>query len=89
MKSPRNNTLTLSKKEISQLDNQILSLNDLKEKFDDNTIVNGNLLDCLDYIPNNYFDLIINAKKYSLAFFSIYTLVTEIRDTSPIYSEPD
>lgn len=66
MKSPRNKTLTLSTEEIPQLDNQILSLNDLKEKFIDNTIVNGNLLDCLDYIPNNYFDLIIIDPPYNI-----------------------
>lgn len=66
MKSPRNKTLTLSTEEIPQLDNQILSLSDLKEKFDDNTIVNGNLLDCLDYIPDNYFDLIIIDPPYNI-----------------------
>ena len=59
IRAERNRTLTVSECEISSLENYILGVNDLKRSFADNTIVNADLFDCLDNIPNDYFNLII------------------------------
>ena len=44
----------------------ILSVNDIKTSFADDTIINADLFDCLDYIPNGYFNLIIIDPPYNL-----------------------
>lgn len=66
LRSERNRTLTISENEIPELEKSILSINDIKSKFVDNSIINGDLFDCLDYIPNEYFDLIIIDPPYNL-----------------------
>ncbi|MDY2849300.1 MAG: site-specific DNA-methyltransferase [Bacteroidaceae bacterium] len=66
IRAERNRTLTVSECEISSLENYILGVNDLKRSFADNTIVNADLFDCLDNIPNDYFNLIIIDPPYNL-----------------------
>lgn len=66
IRAERNRTLTVSECEISSLENYILGANDLKRSFADNTIVNADLFDCLDNIPNDYFNLIIIDPPYNL-----------------------
>lgn len=65
-RAERNRTLTVSDNEIPALEKSILSADDLKKSFVDNAIVNANLFDCLEYIPNDYFNLIIIDPPYNL-----------------------
>ena len=65
-RAERNRTLTVSENEIPVLEKSILSADDLKKSFVDNAIVNANLFDCLEYIPNDYFNLIIIDPPYNL-----------------------
>lgn len=65
-RAERNRTLTVSKSEIQELEKSILSINDIKSKFVDNCIVNGDIFDCLDYIPDEHFNLIIIDPPYNL-----------------------
>ncbi len=65
-RAERNRTLTVSESEIPALEKSIMSVDDLKRSFVDNAIVNANLFDCLDYIPNDYFNLIIIDPPYNL-----------------------
>lgn len=67
IRAGRNRTLTVSDNEIPELEKRILSFNDLKSSFDDDTIVNADLFDCLDYIPDQYFNLIIIDPPYNLS----------------------
>lgn len=66
IRAERNRTLTVSESEIPTLEKFILSANDIKESFVDNSIINADLFDCLDSIPNEYFDLIIIDPPYNL-----------------------
>lgn len=61
-----NRTLTVSESEIPELERFILSTNDIKNKFVDDCIINADLFDCLDYIPDEYFNLIIIDPPYNL-----------------------
>ena len=65
-RAERNRTLTVSESEIPALEKSIMSVDDLKRSFVDNAIVNANLFDCLEYIPNDYFNLIIIDPPYNL-----------------------
>ena len=62
----RNRTLTVSDEEIPYLEKSLSNTSDLKTDFHDNMIVNGDLFDCLDNIPDSYFDLIIIDPPYNL-----------------------
>lgn len=66
VRAERNRTLTVSASEIPTLEKFILSVNDIKTSFADDTIINADLFDCLDYIPNGYFNLIIIDPPYNL-----------------------
>lgn len=66
IRAERNRTLTISDNEIPTLDKSILRVDDIKESFKDNSIINADLFDCLDYIPNEYFNLIIIDPPYNL-----------------------
>lgn len=57
VRAERNRTLTVSKSEVPALEKYILTADDLVKSFADNTIVNADLFDCLDIIPNNYWEL--------------------------------
>jgi len=70
----RNRTLTVSEEEILMLEQQLASLNDLKAlnkgqgaTWPDDMLVHGNILKCLDFIPNESFDLIIIDPPYNLS----------------------
>lgn len=66
VRAERNRTLTVSENEIPALEQNILCVDDIKESFIDNSIVNADLFDCLDFIPNEYFNLIIIDPPYNL-----------------------
>ena len=66
VRAERNRTLTVSESEVPALEKYILTVDDLVKSFADNTIVNADLFDCLDIIPNNYFNLIIVDPPYNL-----------------------
>ena len=63
----RNRTLTIAENEITTLEKAIINANDLKKSFADNSVINADLFDCLDVIPNDYFHLIIIDPPYNLA----------------------
>ena len=63
----RNRTLTIAENEITTLEKRIINANDLKKSFADNSVINADLFDCLDAIPNDYFHLIIIDQPYNLA----------------------
>lgn len=62
----RNRTLTIQENEIPELERLIFTPEKIKTGFADDIIVNGDLFDCLDSIPNEYFDLIIIDPPYNL-----------------------
>lgn len=66
VRAERNRTLTVSASEIPTLEKFILSANDIKKSFANDSIINADLFDCLDYIPNGYFNLIIIDPPYNL-----------------------
>lgn len=66
IRSKNNRTLTITEEEKATLKNTIYNINDLKHSYKDNSIINGDLFECLDYIPNNYFNLIIIDPPYNL-----------------------
>lgn len=63
----RNRTLTIAENEITTLEKAIINADDLKKSFSDNSVINADLFDCLDAIPNDYFHLIIIDPPYNLA----------------------
>lgn len=63
----RNRTLTIAENEITTLEKGIIHADDLKKSFADNSVINADLFDCLDAIPNDYFHLIIIDPPYNLA----------------------
>lgn len=66
IRAERNRTLTVSESEIPSLERKILSANDLEKGFADDCVVNADLFDCLDFIPDGYFNLIIIDPPYNL-----------------------
>ncbi len=66
IRAERNRTLTVSESEKPNLEPFISSINELKKGFQDNMIINADIYECIDYIPNNYFDLIIIDPPYNL-----------------------
>lgn len=66
IRAQRNRTLTVSDSEKPILEECILNYDDVKASFTDNSIINANLFDCLDYIPDGYFNLIIIDPPYNL-----------------------
>jgi len=66
IRAGRNRTVTVSEFEKKSLDHFILSSEDLASEYRDDIIVNGDLFDCIDMIPNGYFDLIIVDPPYNL-----------------------
>lgn len=63
----RNRTLSIAENEITTLEKVIINADDLKKSFADNSVINADLFDCLDAIPNDYFHLIIIDPPYNLA----------------------
>lgn len=66
IRAERNRTLTVTQSEAPALEKFISSVDDVKNGFVDDTIVNADLFDCLDFIPNGYFNLIIIDPPYNL-----------------------
>ncbi len=65
-KAERNRTLSVSPKEAEALDAFIRRPDELKEGFEKDIVVNGDLLECIDKIPDKSFDLIIVDPPYNL-----------------------
>lgn len=65
-RASRNRTLTVSESEIPGLDALIVPAGDVARSFHDDIIINGDLLACVDCIPDDYFDLIIIDPPYNL-----------------------
>ncbi len=65
----RNRTVTVSEIEKKSFDHLILSPSELSLEYRDDVIINGDLFDCIDLIPNGYFDLIIVDPPYNLEGF--------------------
>ncbi|MBO7629149.1 MAG: hypothetical protein J6S87_04290, partial [Bacteroidales bacterium] len=65
-RAPRNRTLTVSAEEIPALETMVSAVDELRAGFSDDLLVNGDLLECLDFIPNEHFDLIILDPPYNL-----------------------
>ena len=66
VRAGRNRTLTVTQSEIADLDKYIFSADDVKESFKDNCIIYADLFDCIDSIPDSYFNLIIIDPPYNL-----------------------
>lgn len=62
----RNRTVTIAPHEIPALETFIKHVEDLQKGFQDDSVVNADLFDCIDYVPDNYFDLIIVDPPYNL-----------------------
>ena len=65
-KAERNRTLTVSQAEIPALEQKICSIENLRAGFSDNMLINADLLQCIDLIPNESFNLIIIDPPYNL-----------------------
>lgn len=65
-RAPRNRTLTVTDDEIPSLRELICTVEDVKIEFRDNCIINANLFDCIDSVPDESFDLIIVDPPYNL-----------------------
>ena len=63
----RNRTLSIDQDEVADLELQLYNADSLKAHFDDDMVINADLADCLAYIPDGYFDLIIIDPPYNLA----------------------
>ena len=66
VRAGRNRTLTVSEEEIPALDKFILGADDIKGRMADDVVINADLMDCIDGIPNEYFDLIVIDPPYNL-----------------------
>lgn len=65
-RAERNRTLTVSESDIPALEKYIMSLEEIKKGFVDNSIINADVFDSLDLIPNDFFNLIIIDPPYNL-----------------------
>ncbi len=66
-RSGRNRTLTITPEELPTLNQQISAIENILKTGVTDTIINGDIFDCIDYIPNETFDLIIIDPPYNLA----------------------
>lgn len=66
VRAPRNRTLTVTTEEKETLWKAISSVSDVKLGKIDDVIVNADLFECIDLIPDAYFDLIIIDPPYNL-----------------------
>jgi len=65
-RAKHNRTLVVSKGEIPTLEKHVLTIEDIKRGFKDNSIINADLLECIDCIPDGHFNLIIIDPPYNL-----------------------
>lgn len=66
IRAGRNRTLTISGNEIPDLEKSILHVDDIQASLPDDSIINADLYDCLDLIPDNWFNLIVIDPPYNL-----------------------
>ena len=66
-KAQRNRTLVVTPDEEMILEHMLTPCATLRDGYQDDTIINGDLYECIDYIPNQYFDLIIIDPPYNLS----------------------
>ena len=66
-RAKRNRTLTVSAEELSSLEPLVSTAENLRDGFHDDMLVNADLLECLNLIPEAYFDLIVIDPPYNLA----------------------
>lgn len=62
----RNRTLTVSMDEVEALENSVSTVDDIREHGVMDTVINADLYDCLDLLPDNFADLIIIDPPYNL-----------------------
>lgn len=62
----RNRTVTITEDEAKELDEYIASIDDIKGGIKDNSVINADIYEALDFMPNEYFDLIIIDPPYNL-----------------------
>lgn len=65
-RAARNRTLVIDECEIQELEKQIKSVDDIKQSFALDCVINADLFDCIDNIPNGLFNLIILDPPYNL-----------------------
>ena len=65
-KAPNNRTLTVSEDEIPMLRSFITTQEQFVEGYRDDMIVNGNLFECMESIPDKHFSLAIIDPPYNL-----------------------
>lgn len=65
-RAERNRTLSVAPDEIPGLETFIGEINNLGENFKFDSIINADLLECLDLIPNKIFNLIVIDPPYNL-----------------------
>lgn len=65
-KSANNRTLTIEESEVPALSRLISAPEDIRSGFTDDMVINGDLFECVDSIPDKYFDLIIIDPPYNL-----------------------
>lgn len=66
VKAERNRTLSILPHEIPALEELIRTTDDLCKEYEDDSIVNGDLFECINYVPDKHFDLIIIDPPYNL-----------------------
>ena len=65
-RADRNRTVTVTADEVPSLEAMVCAVDDLRAGFRDDLLVNGDLFDCIDLIPDGYFDLIVVDPPYNL-----------------------
>lgn len=65
-RAARNQTLTVTAGEIPALEPLVSTPDDLRSGLRDDMLVNGDLLECLDLIPDEHFNLILLDPPYNL-----------------------
>lgn len=66
IRAGRNRTLTVNEAERPELERFILSTEDIREGLADDCVINADLFECLDLIPDGHFDLIVIDPPYNL-----------------------
>ncbi|MCS7053221.1 MAG: site-specific DNA-methyltransferase [Ignavibacterium sp.] len=65
--APRNRTITLTKSEVSYYSKKLITLSEKKSLVDiTNRTINQNLFDVIDFLPNNFVDLLFLDPPYNL-----------------------
>ena len=67
IRAERNRTLTVTMQEAASLERLIKTADDIRESFTDDCVINADILDCIDLVPDSYFNLIIIDPPYNLS----------------------